>query len=87
MGGKRATTQFMLVYDHDDDPPPDEVSRVKASLHGLDVEDLVPGTLRVKGSAARVTAAAKGLGANWVVEPEARVSIAPPRATRLRPLP
>ena len=81
--GKSGDSSFVLTFDSYEDPSSEETSKVLETLKGVQVETIVPGTMKVTGPAPAVEKAAQALD-NWSLSEEKQLSHNPPPASRIR---
>lgn len=73
----------VLVYSDDRDPSREETAHALDHLKPLPAEEIVPGTIRVKGSLNEVRKYLGGL-ADWQLSQEKIFSLNPPHKAQLR---
>ncbi|QFG37214.1 hypothetical protein ESD82_13630 [Paracoccus pantotrophus] len=80
---RKKTPSCMLVYSDDRDPSREETAEVLDQLKPFPAEEVVPGTIRVKGSVQDVR---KCLGdlAHWRLAQERIFRLNPPHKAQLR---
>lgn len=80
---ERKTPSCMLVYSDDRDPSREETAQALDHLRPLPAEEILPGTIRVKGSLSEVRKYIGGL-AHWQLSQEKIFSLNPPHKAQLR---
>lgn len=84
MKAQRKTTQScMLVYSDDRDPSREETAEVLDHLRPFLAEEVVPGTIRVKGTLNEVRKYIGDLGP-WQLAKEQMFTLNPPHKAQLR---
>lgn len=79
------TDKFVLVYQGVDDPDARKVAAVRKILAPANVEEVLPGTLRITGDKAKLEASAKTLK-SWSLAPEGVFTDTRPAQGRFRSL-
>ncbi|SMO94984.1 hypothetical protein [Paracoccus laeviglucosivorans] len=80
---RKKSDSCMIVYSDDQDPSREETARVMDHLKPLAAEEVVPGTIRVKGTLGQVR---KSIGdlAHWRLSQEKIFTLNPPHKAQLR---
>ncbi|MTH65646.1 hypothetical protein [Paracoccus shanxieyensis] len=73
----------VLVYSDDRDPSREETAQALAHMQPLPAEEIVPGTIRVKGRFAEISRHAADL-AHWQLSREKIFKLNPPAKAMLR---
>ena len=79
----KSTENCILVYSDDRDPSRSETAELLDHLKPLPAEEVVPGTIRVKGSVKEVRECIGDL-ADWLVSKEKIFKLNPPHKAQLR---
>lgn len=84
MKAQRRTTQScMLVYSDDRDPSREETAEMLDHLHPLPAEEVVPGTIRVRGTLSQIRRQIGDLE-QWQLAREKMFTLNPPHKAQLR---
>lgn len=74
---------FVLVYEDDGDPTPEETSATLEFLKPFEAEEVVPGTIRVTGEPTSIAAKAGDLE-HWQLSKEKQFELNPPHKSKYK---